>query len=355
MEQAPKGSNRKFLTIDETGDVVNANWSDTPPASEKYRKNQQLLREIRKDQDQIRNMKKSQKSGHISAQEEEISGILDFDTPTREATSGSAPGREAESQPPNTQHSKPLKNLGELTVDLSAVDLRKNKNLKPTLTKAIERQNAEKVTKGQGNKPPKESNTTTTANPKEGKANKSRVSHTGKKISKAKKTANQDLLKKLVKGKPLPPPVNFIGEYKSDDEDDDDIQIIATQNTQTPKLRSPGHKSAQKPQETKITKSTPSKPDEGHARPPPNAPKGPTEKRKPKRPTDPPEVVVIEAEGNTNNEDQRTERIKRAREITRKNLNGLHRLRMKRLKYSKGKKMETKEDRTKMPPKCQKD
>ena len=239
-------------------------------------------------------------------------------------------------------------------MDLSAVDLRKNKNLKPTLTKAIERQNAEKVKKGQGNKPPKESNTTT-ANPKEGKTNKRRVFHTGKKISDAKKTVNKDLPKKLVKDKPLPPPVNFIGECKSDDEDDDDIQVIAPHKIQTPKLRSPGHKSAQKPQETKITKSTPSKPNKGHARPPPNAPKGPTEKRKPKRPTDPPEVVVIEAEGNTNNGDQRTERIKRAREITRKNLNGLHRLRMKRLKYSKGKKMETKEDRTKMPPKCQKD
>ena len=82
-------------------------------------------------------------------------------------------------------------------MDLSAVDLRKNKNLKPTLTKAIERQNAEKVKKGQGNKPPKESNTTT-ANPKEGKANKRREFHTGKKNSDAKKTANKDLPKKLV-------------------------------------------------------------------------------------------------------------------------------------------------------------
>ena len=82
-------------------------------------------------------------------------------------------------------------------MDLSDVDLRKNKNLKPTLTKAIERQNAEKVTKGQGNKPPKQSNTTT-ANPKEGKANKRREFHTGKKNSDAKKTANKDLPKKLV-------------------------------------------------------------------------------------------------------------------------------------------------------------
>ena len=187
-------------------------------------------------------------------------------------------------------------------MDLSAVDLRKNKNLKPTLTKAIERQNAEKVKKGQGNKPPKESNTTT-ANPKEGKTNKRRVFHTGKKISDAKKTVNKDLPKKLVK---LPPPVKFIGASKSDEEDDDEIQVIAPHKIQTPKLRSPG---AQQPQETKITKSTPSKPAEGHARPPPNAPKGPT---------DPPEVVVIGAERNTNNEDQRTEKIKRAREITRK-------------------------------------
>ena len=151
-------------------------------------------------------------------------------------------------------------------MDLSAVDLRKNKNLEPTLTKAIERQNSEKVIEGRGNKPPKESNTTT-ANPKDGKANKRREFHTRKKISDAKKTANKDLPNKLVKEKPLPPPVKFIGESKSDDEDDDEIQVIAPA-----KLRSPGHKSAQKPQKTKTTKSTPSKPDEGHARPPPNAP-----------------------------------------------------------------------------------
>ena len=335
VDQAPKRSNRNFLTVDETGDVVNATWSDTPPANEKYRKNQRLLREIRKDQDQIRNKKTSQKPGHISAQEEEISGSFDFETPTREATHGSAPGGEAESKPPKTQHSKPLKNLGELTVDLSAVDLRKNKNLEPTLTKAIKRQNSEKVIEGRGNKPPKESNTTT-ANPKDGKANKRREFHTRKKISDAKKTANKDLPNKLVKEKPLPPPVKFIGESKSDDEDDDEIQVIAPHKIQTPKLRSPGHKSAQKPQKTKTTKSTPSKPDEGHARPPPNAPKGPTEKRKPKRPTDLPEVVVIRAD--TKNEDQRTERIKRAQGITRKNLIGLHRLRMKQNTYSLGKK-----------------
>ena len=117
MEQAPKRSNRDFLTVDESGDVVNATWVDTPPKNENYQNNQRILGE------RIRNKKKSQKPGHISAQEEEIRGSLDFETPTWEATQGSAPGREAESKPPKTQHSKPLKNLGELTVDLWAVDL----------------------------------------------------------------------------------------------------------------------------------------------------------------------------------------------------------------------------------------
>ena len=36
VDQAPKRSNRNFLTVDETGDVVNATCSDTPPANEKY-------------------------------------------------------------------------------------------------------------------------------------------------------------------------------------------------------------------------------------------------------------------------------------------------------------------------------
>ena len=314
VEQAPRGSNRKFLTVDETGDVVNATWIDSPPTSEKYRKNQQLLREIRKDQDQIRYRKKSQKPGHTNAKQEEISGIVESETPTREATQGLAPDGEAESQPPNTQNRKPLKTLGDLSVDLSTVDLRKYKNLRPTLCKAIERQKAEGVTKGQGNKPPKERNTTTIAKPNEGIANKNRVFYSGKKTSVGKKIANQDLPKKLVKSKPLPPSVNFIGECESggeDDNDDDDVQVIATQKTPIPELGPSGHKSAQKPQETKITKPTPSKSEEVQARLEPNAPKGPTEKRKPKRPIDPPEVVVIEAEGNTNSEDQRSERIKK--------------------------------------------
>ena len=52
-----KKENRRFLTTDEAGNVVNAERNDSPPASEKYRKNQQLLREIKKDQDQIRQQK----------------------------------------------------------------------------------------------------------------------------------------------------------------------------------------------------------------------------------------------------------------------------------------------------------
>ena len=334
MVHATERSERDFLTVDESGDVVKATWSSTPPANEKYLKNQQLLREIRKDQDQVRKKKKSKKPGHISAQEQEIHGIPDIETTTRGATQGLATGWEAESQPPGTRHHRPITNLGELTVDLSDVNPRKNKSLKPTLTKATERKNAEKVTKDPGNKPPNQSKTTT-AKPEEGGANKRRESQTGKKTFEAKKIANQDLPKKQVKEKRLPPPVKFISASRADD--DDEIQVIDPQNKQAPNLKLPGHKSAHQPQVTKNTNSTPSKPTEGHPKPPPNAPRGPIEKRKPKRPTDPPEVVVI-ADGDTNNEDQRTEKIKKAREITRKNLIGLHRLRSKQFAYSQGKK-----------------
>ena len=53
VEQAPERSNSDFLTVDESGDVVNATWSDTPPKNENYQNNQRILGE------RIRNKKKS--------------------------------------------------------------------------------------------------------------------------------------------------------------------------------------------------------------------------------------------------------------------------------------------------------
>ena len=208
-----------------------------------------------------------------------------------EATHGLAPGRKAELQAPKTSHHKPLANLGELSVDLSGADLSKNKNLQPILNKVNEKRKekegtkkiADKIKKVQGDNPPKQ-NYTTTAKPKEGEANKSRESLTRKKTSETKKKANQDLPKKPVKEKPLPPPVRFI-----DDDDDDEIEVIAPQDKQHRNLKFPGHKSAQEPQQSKKIKKTPTR--EVNARPPPpptKRPKGTRGKKKTKKTHRPP-------------------------------------------------------------------
>ena len=156
---------------------------------------------------------------------------------------------------------------------------------------------------------------------------------TRKKTSDAKRVANQDLPKKQAKSHP---PVKFI-RADGDNDGDDEIQIIAQQNTRASNHKPPGHKRAHKPQVTKYTNSTPTKPTRGHTKAPPNAPRGPTEKRKPRRPTDPQEVVVID-ERDADYENLRAEKTNKARENTRKHLTRMHRLRSKQFAYAQGKK-----------------
>ena len=241
-------SDRNFLTIDETGDVVKGKWNSSPPKSEKYRKNQLLMGELRKDQDRIRKKKKLKKIGHISAQEQESQEPPTIETSPGGATQGAATGGEPESKTPETR---------ELRVVLLDVNLRKNKNPKHTPTKstepkATERKNAEKVTP--------------TAKPERVETNTRSEPQTRKKTSDAKRVANQDLPKKQAKSHP---PVKFIRADGVND-GDDEIQIIAQQNTRTSNHKPPGHIRAHKPQVTKYTNSTPTKLTRGHTKAPPN-------------------------------------------------------------------------------------
>ena len=131
VAQTTEKSDRNFLTIDESGDVVKGTWN-----SEKYRKNQLLMGELRKDQDRIREKKKLKKIGHISAQEQESQETPIVETSPGGAAQGTATGGEPESQTQETRIQRPIKNLGELRVVLSDVNLRKNKNPKHTPSKS---------------------------------------------------------------------------------------------------------------------------------------------------------------------------------------------------------------------------
>ena len=308
-------SDRNFLTFDETGDVVKGKWNSSPPKSEKYRKNQLLMGELRKDQDRIREKKKSKNIGHISAQEKDSQKPPTVGTSPGGATQRAATGGDHKSKTPKTR---------ELSVVLSDINLRKNKNpqhtpTKPAGPKATERKNAEKA-------PP-------TAKPDKVETNTRSEPQSRKKTSDAKRVANQDLPKKQAKSHP---PVKFIRADGVND-GDDEIQIIAQQNTRTSNHKPPGHIRAHKPQVTKYTNSTPTKLTRGHTKAPPNAPRGPTEKRKPRRPTDPQEVVVID-ERDADHENIRAEKADKARENTRKHLTRMHRLRSKQFAYAQGKK-----------------
>ena len=136
VAQTTEKSDRNFLTIDESGDVVKGTWNSSPPKSEKYRKNQLLMGELRKDQDRIREKKKLKKIGHISAQEQESQETPIVETSPGGAAQGTATGGEPESQTQETRIQRPIKNLGELRVVLSDVNLRKNKNPKHTPSKS---------------------------------------------------------------------------------------------------------------------------------------------------------------------------------------------------------------------------
>ena len=151
---------------------------------------------------------------------------------------------------------------------------------------------------------------------------------TRKKISDAKRVANQDLPKKQAKSQS---PVKLIGADDGVNDGDDEIQIIAQQSSRTSNNKPSGHIRAHKPQATKHTHSR------GHTTAPPNAPKAQTEKRKPRRPTDPQEVVVVE-ERVVENENPSAAKAEKTRENTRRNLTRMHRLRSNQIAYSQGKK-----------------
>ena len=161
-------SDREFLTFDESGDVVKGTWNSSPPKSENYRKTQLLLGEVRKDQDQIREKKRAKKTGHKSAQETPID-----ENSSGKAAQGPATSGEVKSQTKETRNQKAIMNLGELRVDLSDVNLRKDKNPKQTSSKASERKSADKATP--------------TAKPKRDEINTRREPQTRRKTSDAKK------------------------------------------------------------------------------------------------------------------------------------------------------------------------
>ena len=121
-------SERDFLTTDESGKEVKATWNGPPPTHETYLNDQRILRERSK------NKEKSHRTGHKSVQEPEIH---DQKTPTMKTPAELAPGRKPKLQASENRQRKPLKNLGELPVDLLDPDLRKNtvkpKREKPTV------------------------------------------------------------------------------------------------------------------------------------------------------------------------------------------------------------------------------
>ena len=117
-DSAPKSKAKKkshrFLTTDEAGNVVNAERNDSPPASEKYRKNQQLLREIKKDQDQVRQQKSEPKK------------------PKRVISPIKGPDK----TPNKSTEDTPLSKLASrVLIPPPRLDLRDNLNLRPTSSK----------------------------------------------------------------------------------------------------------------------------------------------------------------------------------------------------------------------------